>query len=511
MAFFNNNGRVIEVGNPDINPQLTAGATALNSTTLADARTEAASSPTINRSVDPAAAPTTGPASAEQFLNTFRQPESREQIAERKRRDSQQLIDAINKNFDDEVTRKKEIGQQRVNMDNAISVLTGNMGGTESVGSRKRVLDANEKEVQAVNNQRALALAEVFTQISADADKEAREQLTDATRSAEQILARRKESQGQAIENLKLMAASGFVDFDAFKSNPQSQKAYQYALDSVGGDETALRALFMLNRPQEQLIGDPIRMGGKYVQAYQNPLTGKVTYEQLDLPFDLPPEYTNFQKMGDNLVAIPEGWDGDVTKLKTIVGQKSTEDQLREQSLRMDIALKEKQLGAPTEAEEAAAKADIAKTKANKLVERALTAISDLKVTPGRGGAIGAGFQKTLLRRDEPEAGTKASDYLAKLEQVKALLSFPDLENMKGLGPMSEREFGAVQAAAGALNKNMSEGQFNAELTRIEGRLNNILLAGQLAPGEILVKDRASGQVGAIPENEFDGTLYEPL
>ena len=75
---------------------------------------------------------------AETFLDSqFKQPETSSQIAERKRKDSQALIDSINRNFDDEVQRKKTIGQERVNMDNAISVLTGNAGGTESVHSRK--------------------------------------------------------------------------------------------------------------------------------------------------------------------------------------------------------------------------------------------------------------------------------------------------------------------------------------------------------------------------------------
>lgn len=448
---------------------------------------------------------------AERFLDSFRAPESREQIVERKRQESQARIDSLNKMFDDRVAERRQVGLDRVKRDNALSIMTGNMGGSEAIHSRNRVDDANAKEIEAVNNERAVALQGVYAEISAAADSEAREQLMDATRSAEQILARRKEKQAGAIENLKLMASSGAVDFDVFKNTPENRNVYDFALQSVGGSEEALRAMFMLNRPREQILGTPQRIGNKYVQAYQNPMTGKVAYEQIDLPFDLPPEYSNFQKMGDNLVAIPDGWDGDVTKLKTIVGQKSTEDMLREQSLRMDIALKGKQLAEPGKGEVAQAEAGQAKAKADKLVDRALTAITDLRGTSGQGGAIGGGFQKTFLRKDTPEAGTKAASYLAKLDQVKALLSFPDLENMKGLGPMSEREFSAVQAAAGALNKDMSEAEFEAELTRIESRLNNIKLAGQLQPGEILVRDRASGQIGAINENEFDGSKYEPI
>src|SRR4029079_8077225 len=104
-------------------------------------------------------------------------------------------------------------------------------------------------------------------------------------------------------------ASSGLVDFDAFKNNPQNAQVYNYALDSVGGSEDALKGLFMMNRPQDQIVGTPQRIGDKFIQAYKNPVTGKVSYESIDLPFDLPPNYSQFQKMGDNLVAIPEGWD----------------------------------------------------------------------------------------------------------------------------------------------------------------------------------------------------------
>ena len=35
--------------------------------------------------------------------------------------------------------------------------------------------------------------------------------------------------------------------------------------------------------------------------------------------------------------------------------------------------------------------------------------------------------------------------------------------------------------------------------------------APQLQPGEILVRDKASGQIGAIPETEYDVNLYERI
>jgi hypothetical protein len=139
-------------------------------------------------------------------------------------------------------------------MDNAVSVLSGLTGSTVANNSRGKVLDANAKEEQAINNKRALDLAGVYRQISADAEREAREQLTDATKSAEQILARRQASQTKAIDSIKLMASSGLVDFESFKSSPKNAQVYQYALEAAGGSEDQLAAIFALNRPKETVL-----------------------------------------------------------------------------------------------------------------------------------------------------------------------------------------------------------------------------------------------------------------
>jgi hypothetical protein len=281
--------------------------------------TEPAAAPTapvpspikVKRTVDPAA-------QADNFLGTFVAPKSADQIAEEMRRGSQGAIDAINKTYDDQVAAKGVIGQERLAQDNAISVLSGLTGSTEAGRTRGATLDKNSKEVQAVNNERLLQLQSLYTKISQDAREEARLQREDATKSANDIVARRAASQTKAVENIKLMAAGGLVDFDSFKNSPQNSEVYKHALEAVGGSETALKGLFAINRPKDQLVGSPVRVGDHFIQAYQNPLTGKIAYDTVEVPGGLPTEYKNFQKIGDNLVAIPDGWDGDMSKLKTI-------------------------------------------------------------------------------------------------------------------------------------------------------------------------------------------------
>jgi hypothetical protein len=500
-------GQEVEYGDPMLNRGALSGAMFLGqagNASATDPLLAAAPSPSvpIQRSIDP------NLQAAEQHLNTFKAPETAEQIAERKRKQSQGLIDSINTVYDDEVAASRTRGQERVSMDNAVAVLSGLMGGTEAVRTRNAVNEKNDKEVQAINNKRATDLARIYTTISSDADAEAREQAADATRSAEEIVARRSAAQAKALESVKGIAAGGLVDFDSFRSSPQNAKVYEYAVDAAGSEE-ALRAAFMLNRPQDQIVGTPVRMGNKYVQAYQNPLTGKVKYESLDLPVDLPDTYSSFQKLGDNLVAIPENWDGDTTKLRTIAGSPSTMERLQQQSLLLDIQKKQADLSDSGETTQ----------KAQQKAE-ALTLAEELRKDDavGKKSAIGASAAKLVpWGRSLGLQGDRAA-FEAKVDTLKANLTLDNLKLLKGA--MSDKDLAFLQAVGSSLNTDMSESAFNTELDKIITKLGGIppygavdlstaQLGAQLQPGEILVKDKATGQIGAIPEGEFDASLYE--
>lgn len=275
-------------------------------------------SPISRMVVDQATGQPSGADAASAFLDTFKAPQTADQIAEQKRIQSQSLIDSINKNYDDQVSQAKQTGNDRLAADNAISVLSGLTGSTEAVRTHNSVADANSKEQAAINNKRLLDLQGVYTKINQDAQTEAEQQLQDATRSAQDIVARRQQTQEKAIADIKQMAAGGLVDFNSFKNSPQNAKVYQYALDAVGGSEDALKAIFMANRPQDQLVGTPMRVGDHFVQAYKNPLTNAISYDTIQVPGGLPPEYSSMQTINGNLVAIPSNWDGDLSKLVTV-------------------------------------------------------------------------------------------------------------------------------------------------------------------------------------------------
>ncbi|MFN3658178.1 MAG: hypothetical protein ACK4UO_13055 [Pseudolabrys sp.] len=282
----------------------------------AAAAAEAAKAAGISRSIDG----TTAPDAAQSFLDTFRAPKTADQIAEEKRAASQGLISSIETKAADKIATAKKAGEERLNSDNAISVLSGLIGSTEAARSRGVVSEANKKEIDAINNQKASELASLYSTITKDAQDEARQQLEDATKSAQDIVARRGAAKEKALANVTTLAKGGLIDFDSFKTNPKNKQVYDYAVDAAGGEE-ALRATFAVNRPKDQIVGTPTRIGNSYVQAYSNPITGTVKYEKIDLPVDIPAEYTHFERIGkDNntLIAVPDNWDGDPTKIKTI-------------------------------------------------------------------------------------------------------------------------------------------------------------------------------------------------
>jgi hypothetical protein len=389
----------------------------------------------IQRTID-----TSGADAADKYLGTFTQPETASQIAERLRQNSQGTIDSLNKVYDDQVAASRKTGDERVAMDNAVSVLSGLTGSTEANRTRNNVNTANDKEVAAVNNQRALELSKVYTKISSDAEQEALTQRQDATKSANDILTRRGATQAKALEDIKTMAAGGLVDFESFKNSPQNSKVYQYALDSVGGSEEALKGLFAVNRPKDQLVGTPTRVGDHFIQAYQNPLTGKISYDTVQVPGGLPVEYKNFQKIGDNIVAIPDNWDGDMRKLKTIYAAS----------------------GVGVTAESTAAK-----ERLNEALTLAQTLRSDNAT--GKHGAVGASFQKLMPFGQSLGLQPDRTAFEAKVNTLKSNLTLDNLKLLKGA--MSDKDLLFLNSVGSSLDTNMSEKEFNSELDRVITKL----------------------------------------
>lgn len=102
--------------------------------------------------------------------------------------------------------------------------------------------------------------------------------------------------------------------------------------------------------------------------------------------------------------------------------------------------------------------------------ERALLALDSLEKHKGF-SAAGAPISMSGRTPFGTIPGTAAKDFELQLGRFKSALAVPQLENLRGLGAMSERELAVVTDAVAALSIDMSEDELKNEMERIRGVL----------------------------------------
>lgn len=143
------------------------------------------------------------------------------------------------------------------------------------------------------------------------------------------------------------------------------------------------------------------------------------------------------------------------------------------------------------------------------ITQQALDTISTLRDTPGMSGAVGApsltqpGSWSRLLGM-APLAGSASAGYQRYIDTLKAQLTLPRLEFLRGLGHMSDREFKSVADSVSALDPSMSEEMFMKELTNIETTLRNVQERLQLSAPEDAPQAAQAGMGGGAPAGGGD-------
>jgi hypothetical protein len=119
----------------------------------------------------------------------------------------------------------------------------------------------------------------------------------------------------------------------------------------------------------------------------------------------------------------------------------------------------------------------------NRTLLDAHAAIQNLKEHDGMAGAVGAkGLSSFFGMKAEPMAGTGAASYVKYIDQLKANLTLPRLQFLRGLGHMSDREFGSVASSVTALSRDMREVDFATELQNIEKGVTEALVKAGIMP-----------------------------
>lgn len=132
---------------------------------------------------------------------------------------------------------------------------------------------------------------------------------------------------------------------------------------------------------------------------------------------------------------------------------------------------------------------------------------------PGFSGAVGQKELSSLWGLlDKPIAGTDAADAAALLDTLRTQITRPQLETMKGLGAMSDREFAALSSSASTLGGNLSEAAALAELDRLE---KQFIAARAKLPTDLedpmIVDDPRAPRSGAAPGAGPKAGTFEAL
>lgn len=137
----------------------------------------------------------------------------------------------------------------------------------------------------------------------------------------------------------------------------------------------------------------------------------------------------------------------------------------------------------------------------------AASAVGRLAEMGGLSSAVGPVSSKMPTLRGE------TADFERQVEQVKSLLVLPELQQLRGLGAMSDREFATLSSAATTLNTNMSENGFKEEVSRVQdslaSSLNKAAAMGIFQPNYINVYDLNTGEAGQIPDYEYKPGKYQ--
>lgn len=110
------------------------------------------------------------------------------------------------------------------------------------------------------------------------------------------------------------------------------------------------------------------------------------------------------------------------------------------------------------------------------MAQDALTLVESLKTMPGLSGAVGARGPMSLFGfLDRPISGSEAAGYRANYDSLKSKITIPALQQMRGLGAMSDREFRTLSDSVTALSTEMPEAMFKVELDKLEQGLRAVV------------------------------------
>jgi hypothetical protein len=121
--------------------------------------------------------------------------------------------------------------------------------------------------------------------------------------------------------------------------------------------------------------------------------------------------------------------------------------------------------------------------KTQEILDVAWNSLQELKTAPGMAGAVGAKGPTSLFGiLSRPAAGSSAGDYRSIIDRFQSAVTLSNLDLLRGLGHMSDMEFGTVAKASTSWRDNVSEARFVQQLPVTEQALRATYARAGLTP-----------------------------
>lgn len=204
------------------------------------------------------------------------------------------LITSINSSAKDKEAAAASAASARVN--------AGGLAGSSAGGA------ISQEAIQPILDARDQALGQVYQDIQTNADNLTLSEKQLADTEAGAAVAYQKQAKADALASAQTsvaaLAKNGF-DYNAAQvPGSPNYSTYQNLLTQVGGDPNILNAMFAQAQPPENVVGSYFTSdgsGGTTVnQVVQDPVTGKISHLNYNIPGYSVPQNWTAQKIGTN-------------------------------------------------------------------------------------------------------------------------------------------------------------------------------------------------------------------
>lgn len=454
-------------------------------------------------------------------------------IREKIRKQMQTYIDAINKVYAGLIGKEEEAGVERLGQTRAITARAGLLGGPRGVAQMEKTKGYTQAQIKILEEEKGLEVAKIFGRIDERAEAEIQLRKTEAKEASKEYITYLKEQTVEAKNDASMLAQSG-ISLDrlkkAMREGGKEGEVYEQLLEETGWSELQFDAMYNMSLPKEDQVDWQYQIvkgvaGKNKIVAYgMDPITGTLKQHSYDLDFDVPEDDKEWNLMitpngtplfwtkeGD--IEIPKGFKaGEFAKEEELLGGLTT-DQLRElnrvqTNVRQDPDIKQFPIVRDRYSTviEMAKRADgVGDLSLLRAYARLIDPASSVREEEFRSMASAQG---ALTKRGIELTGGMITGEMLTPEAREQFVSAAKVEYQRKL----EAYQGAKDFYTGQLKNFEIPPELGIRDISLPPAKEDVeLLRGQLKAGEIIVQVKATGELGILPESEFDEDYYKKI